>query len=207
MGIATILSVFTILGINGTVFNWVHDLTGHVALADDAMKFSAQYLIFVLAAAVAGTWFLRYGPPERRRAAVYTAVGAAGIGLIVGLVIQHFYYHPRPFFFNDHGTIRYRFTPLVHHSADTSFPSDHATASFGMATGVLLYRARVGLAALAVAVIISFSRVYVGVHYPADVVAGAAIGALSAFALRLIHPVIAWLDDQIVVRLVPEFLR
>ncbi len=171
------------------------------------MKFAAKYLVFVLAAMVAGTWFVRAGPPERRRAAVYTAVGAAGIGLIAGLIIQHFYYHPRPFFFNDHGTIRYRFTPLVHHSADSSFPSDHATASFGMAVGVLLYRARIGLLALAIAAVIAFSRVYVGVHYPADVLAGAAIGTAAAFVLRLVHPVIEWLDEQVVVRVVPEFLR
>ncbi len=164
------------------------------------MKLVAQYLIFVIAGIVAASWFVRFGPDERRRAAVYTAVAAAALALLVGQVIQHYYYHPRPF-------VAGHFMPLLHHSADTSFPSDHTTAAFGMASGAGLYRARLGLLLLILVVITAFSRVYVGVHYPADVGAGAAIGVIAAFALRLAYPVIEWLDAVIVVRVVPESLR
>jgi undecaprenyl-diphosphatase len=74
---------------------------------------------------------------------------------------------------------------LVSRPHTHSFPSGHATTSFACATvlALLLPRLRVPLFLLAAA--ISWSRVYVGVHYPLDVVAGAALGvAIGAGVAR-----------------------
>ena len=67
--------------------------------------------------------------------------------------------------------------PLLHTPLELSFPSGHAATSFAGATllSLLVPRAAPGLLALAAA--IAFSRVYVGVHYPGDVLAGAVLGA------------------------------
>jgi len=67
--------------------------------------------------------------------------------------------------------------PLVTRPHTHSFPSGHATTSFACATvlALMLPRLRVPLFLLAAA--ISWSRVYVGVHWPLDVFAGAALGA------------------------------
>ena len=79
--------------------------------------------------------------------------------------------------------------PLLRASVGYSFPSGHAATSFAGAVilGYLFRRALPGL--LALAVLVAFSRVYVGVHYPLDILGGAVIGALVAFlviaALRL----------------------
>ncbi len=67
-------------------------------------------------------------------------------------------------------------TALIHQVHSASFPSAHAANSFGMATTVALRHRRWAGAAWGVAALVSLSRVYVGVHYPSDVLAGALLG-------------------------------
>jgi undecaprenyl-diphosphatase len=74
--------------------------------------------------------------------------------------------------------------PLVHAPHDGSFPSGHATVSFACATVLSFYAPRAAPAFYALAAAIAWSRVYVGVHYPLDVLGGAALGLGIAIALR-----------------------
>ena len=114
------------------------------------------------------------------------APGAA-LGLLVNKIISSAWQRDRPF---------------AHHSAhvwgphktDASFPSDHASAAFGIAVAVALIDPLVGALFIVLAVLIAVGRVVVGEHYPGDVIAGAAIGTLSAVVvIRLARPVIALL--------------
>jgi undecaprenyl-diphosphatase len=82
-------------------------------------------------------------------------------------------------------------TPLVHrlisHGPGQSFPSDHATAAFALAAACWVFAdRRLGTFMTVLAVLIGLSRVAAGVHYPADVVAGACCGLVSAAAVRLL---------------------
>lgn len=76
---------------------------------------------------------------------------------------------------------------LIEKQSDFSFPSGHTGSSF--AAAVILYRElpkKWGIPALVLAVLIGFSRLYLGVHYPTDVICGALIGSLIAVTVRRI---------------------
>jgi diacylglycerol kinase family enzyme/membrane-associated phospholipid phosphatase len=70
----------------------------------------------------------------------------------------------------------------------TSFPSGHAASAAAFVAGVALESPRWGAALTPLAAAVAFSRVYTGVHYPSDVLAGAALGVGAAFAVRGIVP-------------------
>jgi undecaprenyl-diphosphatase len=103
---------------------------------------------------------------------------SAGLGLAVGKVISELVDRARPFVADPHGV--HLFT---HHAADPGFPSDHATAAFAIAVAIALRKRGWGIFALVAATVLSVGRVALGVHFPSDVLAGAALGTLAALAL------------------------
>jgi undecaprenyl-diphosphatase len=70
---------------------------------------------------------------------------------------------------------------LIRVSRDHSFPSGHAAASFAAAGALLFRKARGRIPALVLAIAIGFSRLYLYVHFPSDVLAGALLGLLCGF--------------------------
>jgi undecaprenyl-diphosphatase len=76
--------------------------------------------------------------------------------------------------------------PLVHVPGNPSFPSGHAATSFACAATLAWLTPLSPIALYTLAALIAFSRVYVGVHYPLDVIGGAALGLGVATALRLL---------------------
>ena len=74
---------------------------------------------------------------------------------------------------------------IIDRSADFSFPSDHATASFAIAAAFLLHGLpKRGFVFLAAALLLAVSRVYIGTHYVGDVLGGAVTGIVAAFVVR-----------------------
>jgi len=72
---------------------------------------------------------------------------------------------------------------LISNPRDYSFPSGHTFSSFAAATSIYLNHKEMGTTALILAATIAFSRLYLFVHYPTDVLAGAILGALTAFVI------------------------
>jgi undecaprenyl-diphosphatase len=112
------------------------------------------------------------------RHAALAAALSAGLALAIGKVVSEIVDRARPFVADPHG---------VHlfsgHAADPGFPSDHATAAFAIAVAILLRNRAWGIVALVAAAVLSIGRVALGVHYPSDVIAGAALGSAAALAL------------------------
>jgi undecaprenyl-diphosphatase len=74
--------------------------------------------------------------------------------------------------------------------SDYSFPSGHACSAFAAAVVLMAFLPRLRWVLLTIATLVAVSRVWLGVHYPSDVIAGAALGAAIGFAsLRLAHRV------------------
>lgn len=115
--------------------------------------------------------------PKKTRKAGITALLALAIGAIVtNLGLKNLVARPRPY------DAIPSLVPLVARLKDFSFPSGHTCASFSCAVVYFkMYPDIKGKGALILAVLIGLSRLYVGVHYPTDVLAGAAIGCISAF--------------------------
>ena len=80
--------------------------------------------------------------------------------------------------------IQYGYEILVRRLGDYSFPSGHTSASFAAATAIYAIDRRWGAAAYVLAALIGFSRLYLGVHFPTDVLAGAVVGILAAKAAQ-----------------------
>jgi undecaprenyl-diphosphatase len=114
------------------------------------------------------------------RRAVVAAGLSAGLGLALAQVISRLVDRPRPFVAHPDAVHLF-----AEHAADPGFPSDHATAAFAIGVALLLRSRRWGALALAAATVLAITRVAMGIHYPTDVLAGAALGALSALILDL----------------------
>ena len=79
-------------------------------------------------------------------------------------------------------------TVLVDRTKDFSFPSDHATVVGAVAGGLWFVDRRLGRTVAALALLMAFARVYVGAHYPGDVIAGLVLGGGTAMLVRTIAP-------------------
>jgi undecaprenyl-diphosphatase len=89
---------------------------------------------------------------------------------------------------------------LVGCTDSPSFPSNHAVNAAVLATLVTLYMPRLGFLAIALAILVGYSRVYVGVHYPLDVLLGGLLGIVVALVLSeimtIVWPFPAGLDHR-----------
>ncbi len=115
---------------------------------------------------------------------------AAGIALLINIPIRGFVERPRPF--TEHRGIEV----LVDGKTDFSFVSDHATMAMALAAGLFVANRKFGYAAIGLALAEGFCRVYMGVHYPTDVIGGFALGTavtllLAPLALALLTPLVS----------------
>jgi len=162
---------------------------------EDPVSIGAMAAVPVFAAATVGLWLLaRPGGEPRWKRACLSALLSAALALAANQVVAHLLWaRPRPF--AAHPGQLHLFTGG---SLDPSFPSDHAAAAFAIAVAVLAFSRRLGVAFLAVAALVAASRVVEGLHYPSDVLAGAAVGTAAAIVVtRLGRPVVERLADAI----------
>jgi undecaprenyl-diphosphatase len=150
---------------------WAHDTVRTYATSGIAL-----YAVLLLV----GWWQARQDDDLGGVASVVSAGAAALAALGLAQVVGHVVGRAR-------AATAMPATPLlVARTADFSFPSDHATAVGAVAVGLLLARRSLGLVACVAAVAMAFARVYVGAHYPGDVVAGLALGGVTAVLVRAI---------------------
>lgn len=160
---------------------------------DRGVEFVGEYgLLIAMFLLVAGCWWTvrRRGGEDAASsvAAVVWAPLAAGIAVLVNMPIRDFVARPRPF--ADHQGLEV----LVSGKTDYSFVSDHATLTMAVAVGLFIANRKFGLIGIGLALLEGFCRVYMGVHYPTDVIGGFALGTavallLSPLAMLLLTPV------------------
>lgn len=119
-------------------------------------------------------------PKKTRRGAIDALVCLSVAVLINDFVIKDIVLRPRPYV--SIGSLSILVEPL----SSYSFPSGHTGSSFAMALALTLEFGRRGALAYIPAVLIAFSRCYVGVHYPSDVIAGAFVGTLVSLGVWIL---------------------
>jgi undecaprenyl-diphosphatase len=158
----------------------------------------------VMLAGVWGAWFFASADIKRNRSYLLSAL----LGAVIALVIARVLAHTLPL------RIRPILDPALHFRPPkgtpdqsnwtiwSSFPSDHAALFFALLTGIWMAWRRAGLVLLGyVIIVICLPRIYIGIHYPSDVLAGAALGIGLALACSLrffrdlwTRPVLEWVD-------------
>ncbi|NGN65163.1 phosphatase PAP2 family protein [Streptomyces sp. A7024] len=176
-------------GIAGSTPHWL----------DRSIAFAGEYgLVLLLGLLLVACWWrVRRSDPQSATASVAAllwAPCAAAIAILVNVPLRNFVERPRPFVDHHDGI-----TLLLSGKGGYSFVSDHATIAAALAVGIYMADRRFGIAALVIALTEGLSRVYLGVHYPSDVVGGFALG--TAVALLLAPFGTAWLGR--LVRYVP----
>ncbi|MFI7403781.1 phosphatase PAP2 family protein [Streptomyces sp. NPDC049541] len=161
---------------------------------DRAVSFVGEYgLLLAMVLLVVWCWWSvrRRGDEDAASsvAALVWAPVAAALAVLVNVPIRGFVERPRPFRTHDGLDV------LVSGKTDFSFVSDHATITMAMAVGVFVANRKFGVVGIGLALLEGFCRVYMGVHYPTDVVGGFALGTavallLSPVAMLLLTPVV-----------------
>jgi membrane-associated phospholipid phosphatase len=217
-------------GLNTSSYLDLNRFSQHTAWAHGFMHAYALWLGPVLLAAIfvatyAVAWWRR-----ATRAAALLVLG--GIGTVIALAINQPISHAakelRPYATHPHVLV------LVGKASDYAFPSDHSviagglTASLLLVLGARLWRPRVGGAAagprqgqsttppgirvlaavnVVLGLFLCFARVYVGAHYPGDVVAGYLLSSLVVLACSLLRPVASWVTDSLDTTVLAVLLR
>lgn len=129
---------------------------------------------------------------KTRKAGMCMAIALILVLLISNLTLKPLIARPRPFI------LREEIELIISAPSGFSFPSGHTASSFAAATGLFIYHKRLGIAALIWAFLIAFSRLYMYVHYPTDVMAGMLVGILCAvIGMLLVNKFYQPISDRI----------
>jgi membrane-associated phospholipid phosphatase len=174
-----------------SAFRWINRLANRTGWAHWFFTTYANYgiVLFAVLLVVAYLDGRRHHDVRTVAASVWAAAAALlalGIGQLIGGAIDR----ARPY------EALTGVHLLVDRTTDFSFPSDHATVVGAVAVGLLFANRRWGTIAAALAILMAFTRVYVGAHYPSDVLGGLALGGVIAASGRFVAvPGIARLAD------------
>ena len=113
--------------------------------------------------------------PKTRKTGCAAALSLIFGAIVTNLLLKNIVARPRPF-----AEIE-ALIPLITKPKDFSFPSGHTTASFAVALVMLrMLPKKFGIPAVVLAALVAFSRLYLGIHYPTDVLAGFVVALVGS---------------------------
>jgi len=164
------------------IFEKLNALAGNQKFLDWIGIFLADYfqyiLIFILLVLL---FWPKKDIIKNRIMVISAAISVVLSRLIFTEIIRFFYHSARPYLVLETAN-----KLIAENQNYASFPSGHAAFFFALAMGVFLYNKKLGAWYFVAAILIGLARIFVGVHWPSDILAGAVIGILSAVIINMI---------------------
>jgi undecaprenyl-diphosphatase len=176
------------------LFQLINGWVGRWPLLDGIMRLLVNDygLTTAMSLGLVALWFegRNRATRERNQRTVLVAVLSLLLANIVLRLCNLIYFRPRPFY-------SHPVNLLFYYPTDSSLPSNAATVGFSLAVSVWLKSRGAGLAFLLAALLFGLARVFCGVHYPGDILAGLLLGGGVAYALfrqrRRLDPLLAFI--------------
>lgn len=188
--------------IDTRIFYFINGLAGKVAIIDRFFKgISNDYFAAITCCLILiWLWFGTRDPARREinQRAVLVAAISIGLTNLLVFISNQVYFRTRPFDLLP----LYDVNLLFYRPTDPSFPSNLAAVLFAIAIPIFMKNKGWGAVLLVIATLASFGRVYMGIHYPFDILGGAGVGALGA----LMAMGTAWLITPLI-NLIMKFLQ
>ncbi|MEK7478588.1 MAG: phosphatase PAP2 family protein [Patescibacteria group bacterium] len=163
------------------IFNLIHQLVGKSRLLDLSAIFFADYSGYILILIALVLIFSAKKYKDRIYNLAFVSLILLLSNGILTQTIRFFFFRKRPF-------VELDFVPLIEKSAsEASLPSGHATFFFALAFAIFyLGEKRWSLIFLLISLLMGIARVYVGVHWPLDIVSGILVAFVSAYIVKLL---------------------
>lgn len=166
------------MSLNLEIFRFINNLANRNALLDNIMIFCSKCLPGIFALAVIIIYLLGISKKRvnYRKIAVNTIIFML-INLLVSLIIGEIHYVNRPF-------VSHNVNLVIPHDANASFPSDHVIGTFSIALGLRMFNKKLGNIFIILSILVGISRIYVGHHYPSDVIGAFIVVLIMSFIYR-----------------------
>ncbi|MCF6800387.1 undecaprenyl-diphosphatase [Bacillus sp. ET1] len=162
---------------NVDLFRTINDLGKEYTYLNNFFIFMAEYMVFVLAFIALIFWFTRR---EENRMMIISATISFILAEMMGKIAGTLHSNNQPF------AELSNVNKLIEKAVDNSFPSDHTILFFAFCMTFFIYQKRWRYIGIMLALVVGISRIWVGVHYPADVIVGAIISIFSTFIASFI---------------------
>jgi len=150
------------------IFNLINGLAGKWAFLDLLSIFFAKYFGYVLLFCL--VLFLVKDLKKYWRIVAEALFIAVFVRFILAEIIRMIWFRPRPFVNNPVNLL------IPYNQSEASFPSGHASFYFTLSTIIYSYNRKIGILFYIASFLIILSRVFVGIHWPSDILAGAILG-------------------------------
>ncbi len=160
------------------IFNFINGFAGHWHWLNLAGIFFAIYFEYFLLFAL--LIFLLKDFKKYWRMVTEALIAAVFVRFVLAEIIRRIYFRPRPFIHNHvHLLVPYS-------QGEASFPSGHASFYFALSTIIYSYNKRAGIFFYIASALIVLARVFVGIHWPSDILAGAILGIAMGWVLNFV---------------------
>lgn len=157
------------------IFQAINNLAERSGVSDQVFVFLSKYSLIIFSLVLVYYLF------KKRRVFWAALISAILSRAILTELIRFLYHRPRPFVALEKVKLL-----IPKDSLEASFPSGHASLLFAIAFAVWLYDRKIGAILIVAAVLMSFARIYTGVHYPSDIIGGIVVALVSVLVVSKI---------------------